>query len=67
MKVKGGRYIEYDLENLLFFKDKIDTNRMKAPSFLMVLTGTEFSNLRNDGVYVVPLGGCKIEIKGELK
>lgn len=35
----------------------IDTTRMKAPSFLMVLTGLDgFAYQREDGVYVVPIG-----------
>jgi uncharacterized protein len=29
---------------------------MPPPSFLMVLTGTEYAYRREDGVYVVPLG-----------
>ena len=36
---------------------RIDTGRMHAPSFLMVLTGTDsYAYQRKDGVYVVPLG-----------
>ena len=35
---------------------RIDTTKMKAPSFLMVLTGVApFAYRRADGVYVVPL------------
>jgi hypothetical protein len=40
-------------------KKKIDITRMKAPSFLMVITGTEYGYKREDGVYVVPLGCLK--------
>lgn len=40
--------------------DKIDTNKMKSPSFLMVLTGTgDYAYRRQDGVYVVPIGCLK--------
>ena len=36
--------------------DKIDTTKMKEPSFLMVLTGTSpYAYRREDGVYVVPI------------
>ena len=36
---------------------KIDTDKMNAPSFLMVLTGAgDFAYRRPDGVYVVPIG-----------
>ena len=38
----------------------IDTTRMKAPSFMMVLTGIgDFPYQRDDGVYVVPIGCLK--------
>ena len=39
---------------------KIDTDRMKVPSFLMVLTGVgDYAYLRPDGVAVVPIGCLK--------
>lgn len=52
----GGKEIDIAAENLLRLKSRIDTDRMKAPSFLMILTGTEFAYKREDGVFVVPLG-----------
>lgn len=55
----GGGDIEYAAKNLLQLKNKIDTDRMKEPSFLMILTGTEFGYRRDDGIYVVPLGCLK--------
>jgi hypothetical protein len=55
----GGSGIDDAVQNLLLLKEKIDTDRMKAPSFLMVLTGTEFGYKRKDGVYIVPLGCLK--------
>ena len=55
----GGSEIDDAAENLLLLKSKIDTDRMKAPSFLMVITGTEFAYKRADGVYVAPLGCLK--------
>ena len=38
--------------------DKIDTTKMKKPSFLMVLTATgDFAYQRKeDGVFVIPIG-----------
>ena len=52
--------IEEGAENLKTFSSKIDTDKMKAPSFLMVLTGTgNFAYRRKDGVYVVPIGCLK--------
>ena len=39
---------------------KIDPERMKKPSFLMVLTGVgPYAYKREDGVYVVPIGCLK--------
>ena len=42
-------------ENLKKFAEKVDFDRMKAPSFLMVLTGGDLAYRRADGVYVVPI------------
>lgn len=55
----GGNDIEKAAESLISLRNKIDTNRMQAPSFLMVITGTEFGYKRDDGVYVVPIGCLK--------
>src|SRR5665647_187915 len=55
----GGSEIDDAAKNLLLLKNKIDITRMKTPSFLMVLSGTEFGYKREDGVYVVPLGCLK--------
>ena len=39
---------------------KIDTTRMREPSFLMVLTGLgSYAYQRKDGVLVVPIGCLK--------
>ena len=41
-------------------KEKIDTDKMEAASFLMVLTGTgDYAYCRQDGVLVVPIGCLK--------
>lgn len=46
----------------------IDTSRMKAPAFCMVLTGVgDFAYKRTDGVYVVPIGCLKINYEPNLK
>jgi predicted AAA+ superfamily ATPase len=52
----GAKEIETAAENLKTLKSKIDTERMTEPSFLMVLTGSEFAYRRDDGVYIVPIG-----------
>jgi predicted AAA+ superfamily ATPase len=55
----GGSEIDDAAKKLLSLKNKIDIDRMKAPSLLMVLTGTEFGYKRKDGVYIVPIGCLK--------
>lgn len=55
----GGSEIDKAAKNLIALKNKIDTERMKAPAFMMVLTGFGFGYLRDDGVYVVPIGCLK--------
>ena len=60
IKLGGDRLIEEGAETLKKFSTKIDTAKMKEPSFLMVLTGTgKFAYRRADGVYVVPVGCLK--------
>ena len=55
----GGSEIDTAAKHLLSLAGIIDTNRMKEPSFLMIITGMEFGYLREDGVYVVPIGCLK--------
>ena len=52
----GAREIETAADNLKSLRDKINVDKMKEPSFLMVLTATEFGYQRYDGVYIVPIG-----------
>jgi len=52
----GGKAIDDAAKNLLLLKSKINTDKMKEPSFLMILTGTEFGYRREDGIYVLPCG-----------
>lgn len=60
IKLGGDRLINEGASNLLALVDKINTDKMKEPSFLMVLTGTgDFAYRRKDGVYVVPIGSLK--------
>lgn len=55
----GHKQIEEAAENLLKLKEKVNTDKMGDPSFLMVLTGGEFAYRRPDGVLVVPIGCLK--------
>lgn len=60
IKLGGDKLIEEGAATLKTLAAKIDTGRMKAPSFLMVLTATgKFAYRREDGVYVVPIGCLK--------
>lgn len=55
----GSGYIEDAAKNLLKFKSKVDTDKCGEPSFLMVLSGSNYSYKREDGVYVVSIGSLK--------
>ena len=55
----GAGEIEKAAGNLIKFSENIDTDKMPAPSFLMVLTGTEHAFRMRNGVWVVPLGCLK--------
>lgn len=60
VKLGGDTLINEGAANLLKLSQKIDTEKMFAPSFMMVLTGTgNFAYRRKDGVYVVPIGCLK--------
>lgn len=56
IKLGGDTLIERGAGTLLKLSGKIDTGKMKTPSFLMVLTGVgQYAYRRNDGVYVIPV------------
>lgn len=60
IKLGGDKLIEEGVQTLKAVADIIDTEKMKAPSFLMVLTGTSpYAYKREDGVYIVPVGCLK--------
>ncbi len=60
IKLGGDKLIEEGAKSLKTMEAKIDTDKMNAPSFLLVLTGTgDFAYRRQDGVYVVPIGCLK--------
>ncbi len=57
IKMGGQSAIEHGAETLKKLAQKIDTERMATPSFLMVLTGVSpIAYQRADGVLVVPVG-----------
>jgi len=55
----GSKEIEEAAQHLLQLKDKVNTDKMREPSFLMVLTGGQYAFQRKDGVFVVPIGCLK--------
>ena len=56
IKLGGNTLIDSGAESLLSLAKKIDTSRMKAPSFLMVLCAkAPFAYRRRDGVIVTPI------------
>jgi len=61
IKLGGDKLIEEGAKSLRAMQDKIDTDKMNAPSFLMVLTGTgDYAYRRQDGVFVIPIGCLKV-------
>lgn len=60
IKLGGDKLIEEGVRTLQALAGKIDTGKMKAPSFLMVLTGVgDYAYRRHDGVYIVPIATLK--------
>lgn len=61
VKLGGSKLIEEGVKTLETLAKKIDTTKMNAPSFKMVLTGVgKYAYQRpEDGVYVVPVGCLK--------
>ena len=60
IKLGGDDLINDGADALIDLESKIDTERMKAPSFKMVLIGVgSYAYRRTDGVYVVPIGCLK--------
>lgn len=60
IKIGGEKLIDEGAKNLLTLKERIDTTKMKTPSFMMVLTAVgDNAYIRTDGVMVVPIGCLK--------
>ena len=60
IKLGGDKLIEEGAKSLKAMEAKIDTDKMNAPSFLMVLIGIgDYAYRRQDGVYVVPISCLK--------
>lgn len=60
VKLGGDNAVETAAINLKKLESKLDTDKMPAPSFKMVLTGMgSYAYRRKDGIYVVPIGCLK--------
>lgn len=60
IKLGGDRLIEKAVANLKKLESILDSDKMKKPAFLMVLTGVgEYAYRRKDGIYIVPVGCLK--------
>jgi len=56
IKLGGEKLINDGAKNLKKFDDIIDTKRMNAPAFKMIMTGTgKYAYRREDGIYIVPI------------
>jgi predicted AAA+ superfamily ATPase len=55
----GDHQVNDAVKNLIKLKNKIDAEKMKEPSFLMVLTGGTDSYKTREGIYVVSIGSLK--------
>lgn len=56
IKLGGEERIEEGCANLKKLEEKIDTDKMKAPSFLMIVTALgAFAYRRKDGIFIVPI------------
>jgi predicted AAA+ superfamily ATPase len=52
----GSKETEKACQNLLKLKETVNTEKMNEPSFLMVLTASNYAYRRPDGVNIVPIG-----------
>ena len=60
VKLGGSERIEEGAANLITLANKIDTDKMPAPSFMAVVIGVgKYAYRRKDGVYVIPIGCLK--------
>lgn len=60
IKLGGQKLIEEGAANLKALAAKIDTTRMPAPSFMMIVVGVgDFAYRREDGIFIVPVGCLK--------
>ena len=60
VKLGGEKLISEGIKSLNKFEEKLDTTKMKAPAFKMVITGVgKFAYKNRDGILIVPIGSLK--------
>ena len=60
IKLGGDKLIEEGVYTLTMLEKKIDVEKMKSPTFKMVLIGVgRYAYKRDDGVLVVPISCLK--------
>ena len=60
VKLGGDKLIKEGVDALNLLTEKIDPEKMKMPSFKMILIGVgSYAYRREDGIYVVPIGCLK--------
>ena len=57
MQIKIGSHLfDGAAAKLINFADKVNQVTMVKPSFLAIISATEYGYIRDDGVYVIPIG-----------
>lgn len=60
VKLGGEELISEGIKSLNKLEEKLDTTKMKAPAFKMVITGVgKFAYKNKDGILIVPIGSLK--------
>jgi len=55
----GSHEVEKGTANLLKLRETINTEKMNEPSFLMILTASQYAYRQKNGVHIVPIGCLK--------
>lgn len=55
----GTKEVEEAAKHLLALKQRVNTQKMREPAFLMIITGEGLAYQRKDGVFIVPVGCLK--------
>lgn len=55
----GAKEFDAAAENLIRLKERVNTDKMPEPSFMMILSATDIGYTREDGIHIVPIGCLK--------